>query len=217
MNTRREFFKQAGLLSGASGLLLSQSIRRAFAIDPIPGTTFQDAEHVVILMQENRSFDHLYGSLRGVRGFDDPRAIDLPNGNPVWLQSNRKGETFAPFRLDIQQTKITWLGSLPHSWTDQTDARNSGKHDGWLEAKKSGHPECAGLPLTLGTYTREDVPFYYDLADAFTICDQHFCSSLTATMPNRLYLWSGTIRGVRDASARARVNNGDIEYEDSCH
>lgn len=72
------------------------------------------------------------------------------------------------------------------------------------------------MPFTMGAYTREDVPFYYDLADAFTICDQHFCSSLTGTMPNRLYLWTGTIRGVADASARARVNNSDVEYEDSC-
>ncbi len=196
--------------------MLSESIERAFAIEPAPGTTFMDAEHVVILMQENRSFDHLYGSLRGIRGFDDPRALQLPNGNPVWFQSNKQGETFAPFRLDIKNTKVTWLGSLPHSWTNQTDARNHGKHDGWLEAKRSGHKECVGMPFTMGAYTREDVPFYYDLADAFTVCDQHFCSSLTGTMPNRLYLWSGTIRGVRDASARARVNNEDIEYENSC-
>lgn len=204
------------MMVGASGLFLSESIRKAFAIDPDPGTTFMDAEHVVILMQENRSFDHLYGSLRGVRGFDDPRAIRLPSGVPVWCQSNRSGETYAPFRLDIKNTKVTWLGSLPHSWTDQTDARNHGKMDGWLEAKRSGRKECVGMPFTMGAYTRKDVPFYYDLADAFTICDQHFCSSLTGTMPNRLYLWSGTIRGTRDASGRARVNNGDIEYEDSC-
>lgn len=216
MTSRRNFLKHAALGGAASTLLLSDSIRRAFAIDPAPRTTFMDAEHIVILMQENRSFDHLYGSLRGVRGFDDPRAAQLPNGNPVWCQSNKKGETFAPFRLDIKNTKVTWLGSLPHSWTDQTDARNHGKHDGWLDAKKSGRKECAEMPFTMGAYTRDDVPFYYDLADAFTICDQHFCSSLTGTMPNRLYLWSGTIRGTRDASGRARVNNGDIEYENSC-
>lgn len=216
MTSRRDFLKHAGLLAGGT-MVLSDSIRRAFAIDPAPGTTWADAEHVVILMQENRSFDHVYGTLRGVRGFDDPRAIQLPNGNPVWLQTNKKGETFAPFRLNIKETNVTWLGSLPHSWTDQTDANNRGKHDRWLDAKQSGHKECAGMPFTLGTYVREDLQFYYDLADAFTICDQHFCSSLTGTMPNRLYLWSGTIRGVNDASARARVNNGDVEYEDSCH
>jgi len=160
-----------------------------------------DAEHVVILMQENRSFDHVYGRLRGVRGFNDPRAVTLPDGKPVWLQSNAAGDTYAPFHLDLKKSKVTWLGSLPHSWRDQTDARNHGNHDGWLDAKPSGHKECAGMPLTLGYYDRQDIPFYYALADAFTVCDQHFCSSLTATTPNRLHLWTGTIREQQVASA----------------
>ena len=111
------------------------SVGRASAIDPAPGSSYLDAEHVVILMQENRSFDHCFGRLRGVRGFNDPRAVTLPTGKPVWLQSNSAGETYAPFRLNIKETKATWLGSLPHSWTDQTDARNHGNHDGWLDAK----------------------------------------------------------------------------------
>ena len=109
-----------------------------------------DAEHVVILMQENRSFDHVYGRLRGVRGFNDPRAVTLPDGKPVWLQSNAAGETYAPFHLDLKKSKVTWLGSLPHSWRDQTDARSHGNHDGWLDAKPSGRKECAGMPLSLG-------------------------------------------------------------------
>lgn len=207
------------MLSGAGGAMaaLPASIQRAFAIDPAPGTTFLDAEHIVILMQENRSFDHCYGSLQGVRGFNDPRALQLPSQNPVWLQSNAQGQTFAPFRLNMKESKATWMGSLPHSWTNQVDARNEGKHDGWLEAKRSGHKEYADMPLTLGFYNREDVPFYYALADAFTICDQHFCSSLTGTMPNRLYLWSGTIRGTHDASAPAKVLNENVEYDNSAH
>ena len=196
MNSRRDFLKKSILLSGA-GLtagMFPPAIERAFAIHPEKGTTYLDAEHVVILMQENRSFDHCYGTLRGVRGFNDPRAIDLPNGNKVWLQTNESGETYAPFRLNIKDTKATWMGSLPHSWTDQVDAGNKGKHDQWLTAKKSGHPDFQKMPLTLGYYNREDLPFYYSLADAFTICDQNFCSSLTGTTPNRLYLWTGTIR-----------------------
>ena len=97
------------MLSGTSGVLgLSlESIQKAMAIDPEPGTTWLDAEHIVILMQENRSFDHCFGMLKGVRGFNDPRAITLPNQNPVWLQTNAQGETYAPFRLDIQNTNAT--------------------------------------------------------------------------------------------------------------
>src|SRR5215467_7726601 len=104
METRRDFLKKA-LLLGASGSLagtLPASIAKAFAIDPAHGSTYLDAEHVVLLMQENRSFDHTYGTLQGVRGFNDPRAITLPNGNLVWLQSNNKGETYAPFRFNIK-------------------------------------------------------------------------------------------------------------------
>jgi phospholipase C len=212
MESRREFLKKATMLSGAAGIasFLPPSIARAFAIDPAAATTWKDAEHVVILMQENRSFDHCYGSLRGVRGFNDPRAITLPNKNSVWLQQNDKGETFAPFRLNIKDTNATWMGSLPHSWTDQTDARNKGAYDKWLEAKRPGHKDFQHMPLTLGYYNRQDLPFYYALADAFTVCDQNFCSSLTGTTPNRLYLWTGKTRD--DDQTTPRVRNEETDY-----
>src|SRR5947208_14859853 len=114
MHTRREFFtRTAGPLAGLSG-----AIRRAAAIGPPAGSTVLDAEHVVILMQENRSFDHAFGTLRGVRGFDDPRAVTLPDGNPVWVQADAAGRRYAPFRLDIKESNATWMGSLPPGWTD---------------------------------------------------------------------------------------------------
>ncbi|HLN02810.1 MAG TPA: phospholipase C, phosphocholine-specific [Bryobacteraceae bacterium] len=214
MSTRRDFFRQAATFAGGAKTLgtLLASLQRASAIDPPAGSSFLDAEHVVILMQENRSFDHAFGTLHGVRGFNDPRAVTLPDQKPVWLQSNAAGETYAPFRLDLKDTKATWLGSLPHSWRDQTDARNHGNHDGWLEAKASDREDCAGMPLTMGYYDREDLPFYYALADVFTICDQHFCSSLTATTPNRLHLWTGTIREKPDAAFTPNVRNSDVDY-----
>ncbi len=212
MDSRRDFIKKAVLLAAGGGLsgVLPASIQRAFAIDPPRGSTYRDAEHVVILMQENRSFDHAYGALRGVRGFNDPRAVTLPNGNPVWLQTNEAGETYAPFRFNIKEKKSTWMGSLPHGWPDQGEARNSGRHDRWLVAKKlSDYPQ---VPLTLGYYSREDIPFYYALADAFTICDQNFCSSLTPTTPNRLHLWTGTVRAKASRQEKAHVNNEDTDY-----
>jgi phospholipase C len=215
MDTRREFIKKAAMLSGGTGLLnvLPASIQKALAIDPAAGSTYLDAEHIVFLMQENRSFDHTYGTLQGVRGFNDPRAIQLPNKNPVWLQTNKEGATYAPFRLDMKGTKATWMSSLPHSWGNQVDARNNGKYDKWLDVKHSGHKEYAAMPLTMGYYNRADIPFYYSLADAFTVCDQHFCSSLTGTTPNRLYFWTGTIREKQAAQAVARVWNEDADYD----
>jgi phospholipase C len=139
MDTRRSFLKKASILSGAGWLdSLPPSVRQALSIDPAAGSTFEDAEHIVLLMQENRSFDHTFGTLQGVRGFNDPRAITKPDGNKVWLQTNKAGETYAPWRLNIRDTRITWMGCLPHSWDDQVDAFNSGKHDRWLDVKRSG-------------------------------------------------------------------------------
>jgi len=213
MESRRDFIKKATLLTGALGVagMLPASIQRAMAIDPKIGSTFLDAEHVVFLMQENRSFDHAFGTLKGVRGFNNPRAITLPNQYPVWLQSNKKGETYAPFRLNIKDTKATWMSSLPHSWENQVDARNNGRYDGWLEAKKSGNKEYAEMPLTMGYYNREDIPFYYSLADAFTVCDHNFCSVLTGTSPNRCFFWTGKIREKQEESSMAHHSNGFID------
>ena len=128
----------AALLAGGAGIWnqLPAAVQKALAVDPDPGSTFYDAEHVVLLMQENRSFDHCFGTLQGVRGFNDRRAITLPNNNPVWLQSNKAGQTYAPFRLNIKDTNATWMSSLPHSWEDQVDARNCGKYAGDIMAKK---------------------------------------------------------------------------------
>src|SRR6218665_297382 len=211
-DSRREFIRKATMLAGGVGFgaAFPPSIQKAFAIDPVKGTTYLDAEHVVILMQENRSFDHCFGALQGVRGFNDPRVIDLPDGDKVWLQKNAAGETYIPFRLDIKGTKSTWIGSLPHSWTNQVDARNGGKYDQWLIAKPSGNQAYASAPLTMGFYSREDIPFYYALADAFTVCDQNFCSSLTGTTPNRLYLWTGTVREKESIDVQANVRNEDV-------
>lgn len=208
MQTRRDFLRNAALLSGTAFVSgsIPEAISRAFAIDPPEGSTFHDAEHVVILMQENRSFDHAFGCLRGVRGFRDPHPHVLPNGKPVWFQTDADGKTFSPFHLDIEETNVTWIGGLPHSWPDQVDARNGGHYDKWLIAKAR-----KDYPLTMGYYTRHDLPFYYALADAFTVGDQAFCSSLTGTTPNRLFLWTGTIR--EDEKHPARVQNGDTDYD----
>ncbi|HEY5330058.1 MAG TPA: phospholipase C, phosphocholine-specific [Acidobacteriaceae bacterium] len=211
MQTRRDFLKIATAIAAGVGFsgVFPESIERAVAIDPAPGSSYLDAEHVVVLMQENRSFDHMLGALQGVRGFNDPRAVTLPDDNLVWLQTNAAGETYAPFRLDIRNTDSTWTGSLPHSRESQVDAWNLGNCDRWLDAKRSGRSAYAHLPLTMGHYTRDDIPFYYALADAFTVCDQHFSGAMTSTSPNRSMFWTGTVRDPRDTAARACMRNGD--------
>lgn len=214
MDSRRDFLKKAALLSGSAAMMsmLPPAIQKAMAINPKLGSTYLDAEHVVILMQENRSFDHCFGSLSGVRGFNDPRAISLPDQKPVWLQTDALGNTYAPFRLDIKDTKVTWMGSLPHSRASQVDANNFGKFDKWLTAKQPGNKKYADMPLTLGYYSREDLPFNYGMADAFTVCDQNFCSAMTSTTPNRSFFWTGKITHEEDGISKVNIRNTDYTY-----
>ncbi|MCX2582602.1 phosphocholine-specific phospholipase C [Pedobacter sp. MR22-3] len=208
MDSRREFLKKAALLAGATGAAntLPAAVLKAMAINAEPGTTFQDAEHIVFLMQENRSFDHMFGKMKGVRGFNDPHPHIQPDGNKVWLQKDGQGYTYAPFHVDINKTKITWQGGLPHSWNDQVAARNGGRYDKWVPVKSA---------MSLAYYDRNDIPFYYALADAFTVCDQHFCSSLTGTTPNRLFFFTGTVRGENSANDIAVVNNDQAESQNN--
>jgi phospholipase C len=159
----------------------------------IPASRLNDIDHFIILMQENRSFDHYFGALRGVRGFSDATAATLPNGQSVFRQPDavHPDGYVMPFRLDTSTTSAQRLHDLSHEWGPQHDCLNGGKMDGWLAA----HRKADGVsgPLTMGYYTREDLPFYYALADAFTICDGYHCSLLGPTYPNRLYFMSASI------------------------
>src|SRR6185312_2146635 len=178
-NDRRSFLK---MTAGAAGVSLLPPNLRAVLAHPAPSRTgtIQDVEHVVIFMQENRSFDHYFGTLRGVRGFNDPRAITLPNGKPVWFQP-KDGDTVTPFHLDTHETSAQCAKSLDHTWKGRYDLWKD--HDFWVETRTR---------MTMGYFKRHDIPFYHALADAFTICDAYHCSVFGPTTPNRLHLWSGT-------------------------
>ena len=172
------------LAAGAVGAAtLPPGVARALSLPAARVTgTIADVQHVVILMQENRSFDHYFGTLRGVRGYGDPRPVTLPSGQPVWKQPAKDGaSTVSPFHLDTTATRAETMFSLDHSWKG-THARWK-HHDAWIPAKG---------PLTMGYFTRADIPFYYALADAFTICDAYHCSIFGPTNPNRLFLFTGT-------------------------
>jgi phospholipase C len=197
MKSRRDFLRMAAAAAGAA--FMPPSIRRALAI-PAGGATgsIKDVEHVVILMQENRSFDHYFGTLRGVRGFSDPHPALLPNGQTVWHQPPASvwtdhyhdrglpaGATHVlPFYLNPKRTTEYQAGT-DHGWSSGHLAWNHGRHNQWVNQKQD--------VLTMGYLRREDLSFHYALADAFTICDSYFCSIHANTAPNRIYLWSGTI------------------------
>jgi len=197
---RRRFLHTAGATLAAS--LIAQgvpaSIARALATPADRRTgTIADVAHVVILMQENRSFDHYFGSLRGVRGFADPRVVELPNGDPIWQQPVATTHTkywksrgvaddvawVYPFHLDTHASGDHHEGT-DHGWSTGHGSWNLGRSDRWIEQKQD--------VLTMAHLRREDAAFHYALADAFTICDAYHASALADTAINRIYLWSGT-------------------------
>ncbi|MFI1854402.1 phosphocholine-specific phospholipase C [Streptomyces sp. NPDC020480] len=178
---RRRFMQLAGG-SAAAMSLLSDSIARAAEIPANRRTgTLRDVEHVVVLMQENRSFDHYFGTLRGVRGFGDPHPVSLPNGKPVWYQPDGAKDVL-PFRPDAKDLGLQFLQGLNHDWNGGQSAFHQGAYDNWIPAKTA---------TTMAYLTREDIPFHYALADAFTVCDAYHCSFIGNTDPNRYYLWTG--------------------------
>ncbi len=194
--TRRQLLRDGGVALGASALLGNELIAQAHAAAPSCGR-LSDIEHVIILVQENRSFDHLFGSYRGVTGFADPNALPLGDGSglSVFAQpgypGGYDGDHLYPFHLDSYKNGEC-TNDINHSWGPQHSYWDGGKMDGFV----SGHLAADGSangPLTMGYYTRADLDFYYALADAFTICDHYFCSVIGPTDPNRLYTFSATL------------------------
>jgi phospholipase C len=182
---RRDFLKMSATAAAAG--LVPNAIRRALALPASSRTgTIQDVEHVVIFMQENRSFDHYLGHLRGVRGYNDRFPVPRSDGRSVWFQPRRADaeQVVLPFHLETQHTSAECVLDLDHSWYPTHGALASGRNDRWPEHKSD---------MTMGYYLRDDIPFHYALADAFTVCDAYFCSTPNQTHPNRMYLMTGMV------------------------
>jgi phospholipase C len=208
LRTRREILA-AGMAGGISVLLAScggATAKKAAAIKPA-GSDLGAVEHVVFLMHENRSFDHYFGTYRGVRGFDDARA----RGAGLFAQAWPGGAapTLLPFHLDTASTKAECTFDLSHEWDAQHQCWNDGKMDKFVAVHTEPHWEGPenGV-LTMGYYTRQDLAFYYALADAFTICDGYHCSVMAPTHPNRLHALSGTLDPGGHAGGPVLFTNG---------
>jgi len=201
MTDRRTFLRY--LSSATLAAALPKSIDRALAVPANHRTgTIEDVEHIVILMQENRAFDHYFGTLRGVRGYGDPRPISLPSGNPVWYQPDGGGYLL-PFHPTAPKLGLQFLEDTPHGWTDTHAAWNDGKYDQWVPNKGR---------TTMAYLTRDDIPFHYALADAFTICDAYHCSLLGPTDPNRYHMWTGWV-GNDGKGGGPVVDNAELGYD----
>jgi phospholipase C len=194
--TRRRMLGSAATVGGlaAASTVLPINLRKALASPPSHHRGLADIKHVVLLMQENRSFDHYFGSLSGVRGFDDPHAARLPNGRSVFNQPDPASPAgvLLPYRLNTRISAAQALPETDHGWVTQHKSWNNGKMDNWLPAHRAADGDHVG-PYTMGYFTREDIPFQYALADAFTILDSYHCSVLGPTGPNRHMWMAGTI------------------------
>ncbi len=193
--TRRRLLAAAAqtTAAAAAALLLPANVRTLMAEPVRKNGSIKDVRHVVMLMQENRSFDHYFGTLSGVRGFDDSGALTLSTGNSVFHQPDTENPNgyLLPFHLDTFASNAQKLPSTSHAWKVQHQAWNDGKMDQWLPAHRGA--DGSNGPYTMGYFTREDIPFHYALAEAFTICDAYHCSVLGPTWPNRLYWMTGMI------------------------
>ncbi|GAB1640601.1 phosphocholine-specific phospholipase C [Krasilnikovia sp. MM14-A1259] len=199
---RRTFLKLAGAPALAAALPVD--LGKALAIPAHQRTgSIADVEHVIILMQENRSFDHYFGTLRGVRGFADPHPVRLPSGKSVWHQPTLDGGELLPFRPDVPDLGQTFLPDPPHGWIDGHAAWNDGRHDRWVPSK--------GV-TTMTYHTRADLPYQYALADAFTVCDNYHCSLLGPTDPNRYHMWTGWV-GNDGTGGGPVITNAEAGYD----
>jgi phospholipase C len=211
--TRRRLLGAAAAVGGlaAAASLLPPNLSRAAAAEPKQGARLSDIEHVVILMQENRSFDHYFGTLSGVRGFEDPKAARLPSGRPVFYQPDSLNPDgfLLPYHMDSKTTAAQAIPSLSHAWQAQHTAWNGGKADSWLPAHRAADGNTKG-PYTMGYLAREDIPFHYALADAFTICDAYHSSVFGPTHPNRYMHMTGTIDPDGLAGGPALDNNAPV-------
>ncbi len=184
-SSRRAFLRMATGAIGA-GAIPSGLLDRALAIAPARRTgSIMDVKHIVVHMQENRSFDHYLGMLNGVRGFGDPRPLRLPGGRSVWAQpSGQHPDGYVlPYHGDSKTSRSFLVDGADQSHVENMHIFNRGRYDRW------GH--TGELHNRMLHYGPGDLPFYYALADAFTVCDAYHCSTMTQTYPNRMHLFTG--------------------------
>ena len=215
---RRTFLQLMGGAAAMSTLQANIAKAQAIPANNAKGT-IKDVEHIVILMQENRPFDHHFGTLRGVRGFNDPRSVNIhlplqgggsapasvflqpagaaneaagfsvPSGS-VGGPANGVG-VIPPFRVNPHSVS-PGLTSLGLTYLPGTDHSWNNTHTAWDNGQYDGWASNSG-PMAMSYFTRADIPYHYALADAFTVGDAYHSSIMGPTNPNRTYLWSGCV------------------------
>jgi phospholipase C len=209
----------AGGLGGAAAALLAAcgggTVRQAASV-PAAGSDLGAVEHVVFLMLENRSFDHYFGSYKGVRGFDDHPAGGPGVFGQPWPAGSgaAHASTLLPFHLDTLTSNAECTFDLSHEWDAQHACWNGGQMDAFVSTHTSTAFEGPGNGvLTMGYYARPDIDFYYALADAFTLCDGYHCSVLGPTHPNRVFALSGSLGPDGRRGGPVLITNGSASAQ----
>lgn len=199
--SRRDFIKVSATASLAASVW-EPLLQKALAVEAHNATrSIQDVGHIVILMQENRSFDHYFGAMKGVRGFGDRFPIPLESGRRVFHQSDGE-RIIPPYRADGKVSNAAFVNVTPHNFPDTQAAWNQGKYGFWPKYK---------TPYSMAYYTREEIPFQYAMAEKFTLCDAYHCSIATGTDPNRIVFWSGSVDN--PDNRKLGVNSTDEDSE----
>ncbi len=210
---RRQFLRTAATAAGSAAALsaLPPAIAKALSIAANDRTgTIQDVEHIVLLMMENRGFDHYFGSMNGVRGFADRFPIpvaDVPGllqGKTVWYQRNDNATGTSPRLLSMQHNDTVL--NFPLMRTADTVHLYPDTQNGWDHGRMTNWPQYKSN-ASMVYYTEADIPFQFALANAFTICDANHASFFGGTAPNRTFQWTGTNHG-RDDPSKPGVYNG---------
>jgi phospholipase C len=204
----------AAVALGTPGAMVPRSRRemvRAAASAKAAGSDLGAVKHIVFLMHENRSFDHYFGTLGGVNGFDA--------SSPAFAQAWPGGasSTLLPYHLDTQTSMAECTYDLSHTWEAEHASWNGGAMDSFVSTHTSSAYEGQSHgPLTMGYYTSSDIPFYYELAKNFTICDNYFCSVLGPTHPNRLMQMTGTLDPAGSAGGPILTTSSERDLEFTC-
>jgi phospholipase C len=202
--SRREFLERAAYVAGLSGLaalpvetLLAEAARASHGRSGLPPPRNVPIDHVVILMMENRSFDHYFGWLPGYADASQRQAYPDPGGE---LVRTRPASTLGTGGV---QYKGCGHPDPGHSW-------NAGRAQllGGFLAEGSGNDEFA-----LSYYNRGELGFIHEAAHQYTLYDRYFCSVLASTWPNRYYKWSGQSGGVMNNSVAPGGNNWETIFD----
>lgn len=198
---RRKFIKMSAGAAAASAIW-SSWLQDALAVEAHNASrSIKDVEHIVILMQENRSFDHYFGTMKGVRGFGDRFPIPLESGQRAFFQSDGN-KVIPPYHASRKTSNAALINGTPHDFPDMQAAWNQGKYGFWPKFK---------TPYSMAYYTREEIPYQYALAESFTISDAHHCSVATGTDPNRIVFWSGSNFNPEKRAAGINCTDHDSE------